>query len=382
MTSWRAGLYVHVPFCTAICPYCDFAVTTARVDEADRFIDALLDELAASDFSTPFDTLYLGGGTPSWLGEKLPRLVAGLRADPRVLEHAVLHVEANPEDVTADRARLWHDIDVGFVSLGVQSFHDDELRFLGRFHDGAAACEAVQKVVAAGVPTVSVDVIFGLPGQGDQAITHSIATAANLGARHLSCYQLTFHEGTPFEKRRSRGELTEMTDPDQARLFAHVHDEGPRYGFHAYEVSNFAATGAHRSRHNSKYWHGAPYLGLGPSAHSFDGTARWWNERSYADWRRRLSEEGTAIEERESLSAEDRATETVMLGLRTIEGVDLDGLARDFGLVPTETAEMRMASWCERGLAVRSGSTIRLTAKGWAITDALAAELELETRHG
>lgn len=376
-----AGLYVHVPFCSSICPYCDFAVTTGRRErDGPRHVDAVLAELAASSFPHAFDTVYLGGGTPSWLPtSELRRLVGGICADPRVGAHAALHLEANPEDATDDAVGAWRELGVAFASLGVQSFDAAELAFLGRAHSPEEARAAARRCVAAGITTVSVDVIFGSPGQSDATLTATLEAAAACGIHHLSCYQLTVHEGTPLARTRDRGALAEVGDERQARLFGLVHRTAARLGFAAYEVSNFAAAPEHRSRHNAKYWSHAPYLGVGPSAHSFDGRTRWWNARPFIEWSRLVAAGEAPVAGREELSREQLATERVMLGLRTAAGVDLAAIEADLGLRPSRASRGRIDFWYERGFATSDGRRLRLTRRGWAVADALAAEIDLET---
>ncbi len=276
----RAGLYVHIPFCSSICPYCDFAVTTGRPAEKARFVKALIREIELTESPFVFDTIYLGGGTPSALPPTdLERIVDRLRERFRVTENATLCLEANPEHVDADATRAWRDQGVSFLSLGIQSFDGLELRFLHRRHGPRIAQKSVAVALDAGFATVSVDLIFGLPDQSLGTWIANLDEAARSGASHISCYQLTIHKDTVFAHWREAGRLTEMPEDNQAELFERTYEVLEGAGFAAYEVSNFAKTAAHRSRHNLKYWRHVPYLGLGPSAHSFDGRNRSWNHR-------------------------------------------------------------------------------------------------------
>ena len=377
------GLYVHVPFCSAICPYCDFAVLVGGPERRAGFVPDLAAEAAlhggralpGGTFGT-FDTLYLGGGTPSLLTpEQLAALLAALRASLPVAPDAWITLEANPEDVSDAALQGWREAGVGTLSLGAQSFDDAALRFLGRRHDGAGARRAVERALAAGFPIVSVDLIYGLPGL-DEAGTarwrRDLGAAAELGPPHLSCYQLTVHEGTPFGWRRARGRLGELREPLQAELFRVTHEELGARGWEAYEVSNFARSEASRSRHNAKYWRHAPYLGLGPSAHSFDGARRWWNHRKLPAWSAALAAGALPIAGEEPIGPSERALEHLMLGLRTREGVDL-ALLRTLGL--DLEAHPVLPRLLDEGLLRRAGERLAATLAGWALADGVAAAL-------
>jgi putative oxygen-independent coproporphyrinogen III oxidase len=374
------GLYVHVPFCSAICPYCDFAVLVGGPERRSGFVDALAAEARAwaerwPHRGVPLDTVYLGGGTPSALSPaQLAATLDALRSALPVAADAWLTLEANPEDVTTEALAAWRELGVGTLSLGVQSFDDAALRFLGRRHDGVAARRAVSAAVGAGFPIVSVDLIYGLPGQSAAAWRRDLAAATELAPQHLSCYQLTIHEGTPFGFRAARGALVELPDEGQAELFRLTHEELAARGWPGYEVSNFARSPAFRSRHNRKYWRHVPYLGLGPSAHSFDGVQRWWNHRKLAPWQAAVAAGGTALEGSETLVPREIALEHLLLGLRS-DGVDLARL-RELGLdlaAPAPAAAIDRAAGA--GLVRVADGRLIATLAGWAVADGLAVEL-------
>ncbi len=382
-----AGLYLHIPFCSAICPYCDFAVAVARRPERRvAFVEVLVAEIgmhgpggpAAVDFGG-FDTIYLGGGTPSILrGEELARLLEALRRQLDVAADASLFLEANPEDVDLERLADWRRLGVRFLSLGVQSFDDRDLAFLGRRHDAATARRSVELALAAGFDTVSIDLIYGLPHHDTAAWRPTLATAVELAPQHLSCYELTIHRRTTFGKRQARGELRELPDDAQAELFLLTHRSLAEAGYPAYEVSSFATDAAHRSRHNRKYWRHAPYLGLGPSAHSFDGRRRrWWNERLTPRYEKRIRAGECARDGWEELSDADLALETVMLGLRTPGGVDLARFAERFGVDLVAANRERLERLSVEGLLEHPPGRLVPTVRGLAVADALAAGLRL-----
>jgi oxygen-independent coproporphyrinogen-3 oxidase len=375
-----AGLYVHVPFCSAICPYCDFAVLTGGPERRAGFVARLAEEArqwGEHGFpGSPFDTVYLGGGTPSILDPlQLAALLDALRSSLPVAEEAWITVEANPEDVTGASVAAWRALGVRTVSLGVQSFDDGALRFLGRRHDGAGARRAVELALGAGFPIVSVDLIYGLPGQDaarGEGWRRDLDTASTLGPQHLSCYQLTVHDRTPFGFRRDRGSLRELAEPGQAALFRLTHEELAARGWEAYEVSNFARAASHRSRHNAKYWLHVPYLGLGPSAHSFDGRRRFWNHRKLGPWTAALAAGAMPVAGEEPIGPAERALEHLLLGLRTRDGVDL-ALLRGLGL--DLAAHPLLPRLLDEGLLRRQADRLVPTLAGWAVADGLAAAL-------
>ena len=390
------GLYLHVPFCSEICPYCDFSVLKAGVPARRRFVDHLVAEaaLAAPEWTDPrpFDTVYFGGGTPSLLPPgDLERVLGACRAHlPLATPAPWIFLEANPEDVTPDACAAWRDLGVRTLSLGVQSFSDEALRFLGRRHDATQARAAVEVAQAAGFDTVSVDLIFGLPGQTAEAWRRELATVAALGPGHVSCYQLTIHARTRFGVAAKRGQLSEMPEGEQAVIFDLTHRVLADGGYTAYEVSNFARSPGHESRHNRKYWDHTPYLGLGPSAHSFATTGagdqpaprRWWNERRTSRWESRVASGERPVEATESLGPKELATEAMMLGLRTTAGVDLDDLAARYGVdLPAANEALIARLLAERRLVLRADTDghrwLVPTLSGLAAADGIAAAFDI-----
>jgi len=388
------GLYLHVPFCSAVCPYCDFSVLKAGVPARKRFVERLVAEVAlaapAWGDPRPFDTVYFGGGTPSLLpAEDLARVVAACREHLKVAPGAWVFLEANPEDVTPEACAAWRGLGVRTLSLGVQSFSDEALRFLGRRHGGDQARAAVETALAAGFPTVSVDLIFGLPGQSPEAWRRDLATAAALEPGHVSCYQLTIHARTRFGVAAKRGQLSEMPEGEQAALFEITHRVLADAGYSAYEVSNFARGRDHESRHNRKYWDHTPYLGLGPSAHSFappgagaPSGLRWWNELRTPRWEARVGAGDRPVEAKESLGPQALATEAVMLGLRTTAGIDLDGFTARYGVdLLAANAALVSGLVAEGHLVVRGGPEggrwLAPTASGLAVADGMAVAFDI-----
>jgi len=269
--SGLGGIYLHVPFCSRVCPYCDFAVRTGDRPRRRRYVDHLLAEIELyAGYPIAFDTIYFGGGTPSSLDpEDLAEIVEALRARFRLADRTRIFLEANPEDVTAELVTALKRLGVGTLSLGVQSLDPAGLDFLGRRHGPDVARRSVALAREAGFSTVSIDLIYGLPGQSPTDWRREIDRALELEADHISCYQLTIHQGTRFGLLEKRGKLTQLSTDEQAELFLLTHRHLNASGMQGYEVSQFASSQEHHSRHNLKYWNHTPYLGLGPAAHSF-----------------------------------------------------------------------------------------------------------------
>jgi len=357
-----------------------------------RFVSRLVEEvaLAAREWRDPrpFDTVYFGGGTPSQLSaEELGRVLEACRAH-LALETPWVFLEANPEDVTTEALGAWRALGVRTLSLGVQSFSDEALRFLGRRHSGRQARTVVETALAAGFDTVSIDLIYGLRGQTADDWRRELEAAVELAPQHLSCYQLTIHPRTRFGVQAKHGQLSELPEDDQATLFALTHRFLGDAGWPAYEVSNFARGPAHQSRHNRKYWDHTPYLGLGPSAHSLAGpeasspARRWWNERGTPRWEKRLAAGERPIEAQELLGPKDLAAEALLLGLRTTAGIDLDGLRTRYGVDLLAANDALVTRLVDEGRVVvradpEGGRSLVPTLSGMAVADGLAAAFDL-----
>ena len=372
-----AGLYIHVPFCSSVCPYCDFAVTIAGDDRRTSYLDALDREIAqARDHNLRFDTVYLGGGTPSSLTpEQLGRVLSNLDSNLDLAPDVTRHLEINPDDVSRTTAAAWRELGFSFANLGVQSFSAEVLGFLGRRHHAADARRAAETLLDAGFATVSVDLIFGLPHQTVDDWRRQLEIVLSLGVQHLSCYQLTIHDCTVFGRRRARGELRELDEDGQAELYLLTHEILGAAGWQGYEVSNFAAGPGHRSRHNRKYWDHTPYLGLGPSAHSFVGRRRWWNQRKVRLWTAAIEDNRSPIEDQEDLTDAELFFEAVMLGLRTAGGIDRDALQQRFGAEIARYDEPAIERLTDSGHLICDGPRIRPTPKGMAVAEGLVRTL-------
>ncbi len=380
-----AGLYVHIPFCSAICPYCDFAVARGGEADGERFVAALDREIASwagrseEGFGTSrFDTVYFGGGTPSalsleQLGVVRRRLVGTFAIDPE----AEWTIEVNPEDASVEGLAGWRELGFDRISLGLQALDDRALRFLGRRHDAAAARLSVERAREAGFRSVSVDLIYSLPGFDGGWWLRTLDEAAALGPDHISCYELTIHDGTPFGRRRDAGRLRETGEDERAANFVATHRRLAGLGYEGYEVSNFARREADRSRHNRKYWRHQPYLGLGPSSHSFAGRSRSWNVAPWRDWSDAVAGGGSPVAGREELTDDQLLLEAVMMGLRQRSGIDCAALERRFGIDPAAGNAGRIEAWEKAGWLRVRDRRLEPTLEGMARADRLAREWSL-----
>jgi putative oxygen-independent coproporphyrinogen III oxidase len=372
------GIYIHVPFCRRKCRYCDFYSRPPEEGERERFVAAVANEAKMCE-SAPraVGTVYVGGGTPSMLDAgQLGRVLSAVRERFDVAAGAEVTVEANPLDVTAKWAAGCLDAGFNRISIGVQSIDDDDLRFLGRLHHAGDGPRAVDAARAAGFSEIGIDLIYGLPGQTCGRLRGQIAQAVErCRPEHVSCYQLTYAEGTPLRVDLDAGRFPSLSDDEEYELFVTLHRAMAELGYPGYEVSNFSLGDAHHSRHNSNYWGHVPYVGLGPSAHSFDGRTRSWNVASVGDYLAAVESGALPVAGSETLSDDQLAAEAVMLALRTTAGLDLDAYRERFGRDFLEANGEGVRDAVGRGLLTLDGSHIRPTIDGLAVADRLAAEL-------
>lgn len=358
-------LYVHVPFCARRCSYCDFSIAVRNAVPAERYLAALAAEMASYDTEAwELDTLYLGGGTPSRLGgEGIASVVSLVRSRAVLTSGAEITIEANPDDVTAAAARAWHTAGVNRVSLGAQSFDEGVLQWMHRVHSAAQVGTAVGFLKDAGIDNISVDLIFALPPEVERDWGADLDRALALEPKHISLYGLTVEAHTPLARWRERGQVTDAPEERYEAEFMLAHERLLAAGLEHYEVSNFGLPGF-RSRHNSAYWSGVPYVGVGPSAHGFDVRTRQWNVAAYAEWERRLATGQSVIAGSEVLTPENRAAERVYLGLRTDVGLELSDAELDI-----------VRPWIGQEWANLRDRSIVLTPSGLLRLDALAAFL-------
>jgi oxygen-independent coproporphyrinogen-3 oxidase len=359
-------VYVHIPFCARRCSYCDFSIAVRAKPPVAEYLEALRTELSVRFGRTvpwEIDTIYLGGGTPSALGEDVGRLMDVLREFMQPTSSAEVTLEANPEHVSASVVTAWRAAGINRLSLGAQSFDAKTLRWMHRTHGVDDISRAMDAARSACLENVSLDLIFALPEAMGRDWEADLNRALALQPAHISLYGLTVEPATPLARWIARGETTPADDGVYADDFLLAHAMATSAGFEHYEVSNFALPGRH-SQHNSAYWSGAPYAGLGPSAHEFDGTTRRWNAAPYSAWRSVLCAGKDPIAGSEQLTMENRETERVYLELRTAEGLRIE---------PGD--EPVIDSWEQQNWAERRARRAVLTPDGWLRLDALAADL-------
>ena len=324
-----AGLYVHIPFCRMKCPYCDFysIPSTSLTTEWLRVLDK--EAALYADRFSPFDTLYLGGGTPSLLTEKeLRRLMESLCGRFGFARDAEVSLEANPDDITEGKLHAYKELGFNRISLGVQSMNDGDLKFLGRRHTARGAARAMDLIRNSGNFRLGIDLIYALPGQTETGWKGTLRKALAFSPDHVSCYQLTISTGTRLWEMQEGGLISLLDEERERSLFLATSQILEGQGFAHYEVSNYARSGINRNacRHNLKYWDRIPYLGLGPSAHSFQGNLRWWNHRSVSQYCQDLDRGRRPIQGSERLSEEQAALERLSLRLRTRVGISIEEL--------------------------------------------------------
>ena len=360
------GLYIHIPFCKTKCPYCDFYSITDYA-AMNRFLTALKKEavLYRKTFQQ-FDSLYFGGGTPSLIDEKgLEEIFTVLRARFTFSPDTEITVEMNPDDVTAEKLESYKKLGVNRISLGVQSLNDKELVFLKRRHTAEGAKKALTLIQGHGFDNVGVDLMNGLPGQTEKHWLKTLEEALSFGPAHISCYQLTINNKTLFGKMAQKGTLKMPSEEKQRKIFLSTSRFLQEQGFIHYEVSNFARGKRYRSRHNMKYWHHIPYLGLGPAAHSFRNNRRWWNVKSVEQYCTAIEKNSKHLEGAERLSSEQLKLEKLFLGFRNLEGVNIKDT---FYKPPCENALKKLIT--SKCVEVRFGKIIP-TVKGYLIADRL-----------
>jgi putative oxygen-independent coproporphyrinogen III oxidase len=364
------GLYVHVPYCAVRCAYCDFYLQPGRRQDLSLFVESVCREIAQAgrEFAERgADTVHFGGGTPSLMApDQVAAVLAALASAFALPGGAEIALEANPEDLDACRLEGYSAAGVNRLSIGVQSLDDDLLRLMRRSHDARGALAAVRAARRSRARSVGVDLILGLPGQTRARAVEDIGRVTDLGVDHVSVYLLEVHERTRLGREIAIGRRPPLPDDEAARLYEEAADVLEARGFEHYEISNFARPG-HRSRHNLKYWTDGDYLGFGPSAHSYAGGGRWAAASNLRDYLARRGEGCARVEDGRSRGR--RAFEALFTGLRLVEGVDLEALriryGEDFALPDDDCLSALAGS----GLLVRDASRLRLTRRGWLLSN-------------
>ena len=376
--STLAGIYIHIPFCATRCHYCNFATGGYESELARRYTAAVREEIARADASNSpmmrrVDTLYFGGGTPTTLTvEQISSLIETCRLRFDVASDSEITAEANPGSISQNYLEELRSAGLNRLSFGVQSFDDDELRMIGRTHSAEEAREAVRTARAAGFANVSIDLIAGLPEQKMETWRRNLEEAFALAPDHLSVYLLELYKDAPLLHRINRGELRAVDDELTVEMYFALVDEAERRGFEHYEISNWARPGF-ESRHNLKYWTGAPYWAFGISAAGYDGLARWSNTRNIHEYLDKVESSQTPVAERTELDDEDRQSENLFLRLRLKDGVDLDEHLRRFGVNALERYRDEIERLREAGLVELSENRLKISRAGAVLANEVFA---------
>lgn len=370
-----AGIYIHIPFCRQKCYYCDF-YKTVNTNYTNSFLSALEKEAALrKDYISNeiVKTIYFGGGTPSVLTEnQLSFILDFLNNFFSISPDAEVTFEANPDDLTMEYLTQLKKLGINRLSIGIQSFNNEILKKMNRRHNAEQAREAVENAAIAGFSNLSADLIYGLPGLSLQQWKNSLSRVFQLPVNHLSAYHLTYHQGTPFYTWLKKGTLKEITENESIKQFNLLMEEAGKAGFEHYEISNFAREELY-SKHNSAYWTGEKYLGLGPSAHSFNGNSRRWNIAHVEGYIRGV-ESNTSWFEEEQLTEKDRYNEYILTRIRTKWGISIQEIAERFGPDYAGLAEKEATKYLQFGKMKETGGIFTLTKEGLFVSDDLMTD--------
>ena len=360
-----SGIYIHIPFCKSRCKYCDF-FSTIHLEKQAQYVEALLAEwhMRQHELIEPIYTLYIGGGTPSTLNcADLDRIIQTILSNTTPNNPPIeITIEANPGDITKEKAQAWRDMGINRLSIGIQSFDDELLQLIGRRHTAEQARQAVAIAQAAGFDNISIDLMYALPSQTMRHWQHDVAEALQLGVQHISTYGLIYEEGTVLTTLLDHGLIEAVDEDTEMQMYDYLVDELTANGYLHYEVSNFALQN-HQSKHNSNYWNNTPYIGLGAGAHSYDGKARRWNVNNLDLYIEQALAHNLQPEQ-EILSPENLHTERIMLGLRTNQGVTIE-----------EINYNKAIPYIQQGLLVKKDNHIAATTKGFHILNRIIEDL-------
>lgn len=373
------GIYIHIPFCRKACRYCDFFFSVS-LSYLDEYVECLVDEIRQKGKNAPLsflDTLYLGGGTPSVLSPShLSKITEAIGQYNSFRDRPEWTIECNPDDL--DAAHLEQLKNAGFnrLSIGAQSFHEKDLKLMRRSHNAKQAEETVRCAASAGFDNISIDLIYGIPGQSAGEWEENIEKALQLPVSHISAYLLTFEPGTVFDHWRKKGRLLQAPEQESIDRYRVLRQKLLAAGFEHYELSNFAREGR-VSEHNNLYWSGKPYLGLGPSAHSFDGERRSWNISSLKGYMEGISR-GGIISETEELSTREQYHDYLITSLRTREGTSPELIEKKFGKTICSHFQQEAQSFIDAGSMYKVGGKVAIDPNHWLITDLILRALFLD----
>jgi oxygen-independent coproporphyrinogen-3 oxidase len=370
-----AGLYIHIPFCRKACHYCNFHFSTTH-HQLPAMLASMEKELELQKayLSGPLATIYLGGGTPSLVSiPMLESLFQKIKTTFQIEAGAEITLETNPDDIDPAALTAWKSLGINRLSIGIQSFVDEDLQWMNRAHHAQQALDSIRLAKQAGFDNLTIDLIYGTPTLSDEAWKQNVDIAIAAGITHLSCYALTVEPKTGLEKMIEKKQLAAVDPEKQARHFSLLMQWMEDAGFEHYEISNFALPG-HRSKHNSSYWSGKHYLGIGPSAHSFNGQSRQWNIANNSLYIQGL-EKNNLLFELETLTQEQQLNEYIMTSLRTMEGLNLNRVSALWGQEKTKQILLEANKYIARGDAFLEADFLILTKSGRLLADGIASDL-------
>lgn len=370
-----AGIYIHIPFCKQKCSYCDFHFSTTFGPYRQRMIDALTTEIAERSYEFDgvlLETIYFGGGTPSLLtNQELLQIFSSLRGHFDISSVNEITLEANPDDITEESVSMWRAVGVNRLSIGLQSFREEDLKWMNRAHNVEEAQNAVQIAKNGGITNLTVDLIYGLPNLDEQIWMDHLKRVVSMEVQHVSAYCLTVEEKTALASMVERKKIVPASEELQSSHFDSMLNYLTEEGYEQYEISNFSKPGF-ESKHNSAYWQGKKYMGIGPSAHSFNGSNRRWNLSNNTIYMKGIEGEGTYFEI-EELSGKDLYNERILTGLRTRKGIDPLQLEQEFGL--SEEFHKLVEQYIQLGWMKSENESLILSAEGKLRADHIASEL-------
>lgn len=372
-----AGIYIHIPFCRKACTYCNFHFSTS-LQQKKNFLDALHHEIKLRrDFlkeGQSIETIYFGGGTPSLLeSDEIKAIMDALQENYLISSDTECSLEANPDDITTSGVKAWMQAGINRLSLGVQSFDDAELGWMNRAHTASQSLQSIDEIQEAGMQNFSVDLIFGSPLQSQDSLEKNTQLITSKKIKHISCYALTVEPRTVLFQQVKKGQTADTNPEQQANDFLFLMNYLQDAGYEHYEISNYALPG-YRSKHNSSYWQGLPYLGLGPSAHGYDGiNKRRWNIANNSIYIHELLNNRLPFEE-ETLEPVQQLNEYIMTALRTAEGISLERVSNKFGDIKEEALKNKVSGLNPENISITDGK-IRLSDAGKLFADGLASSL-------
>jgi len=374
-TDKHTGVYFHIPYCKKACHYCNFHFSTSIQSKAE-LTEAIVKEieLVNGKDSRLISTIYFGGGTPSLLLRKeLKMILDKMKSSFKIIENAEITFEVNPDDVTESMLQFWKEQGINRLSIGIQSFRDEDLKWMNRAHQSSQAIEAVNLAKNVGFDNYSIDLIYGIPGLSDEAWNSNIEQALAFNIPHLSAYALTVEPKTALKSMIEIGKSVDIDEDQQARQFLILSDKMIAAGYEHYEISNFAKPGM-RSKHNTSYWNNIPYFGFGPGAHSFDGKSRYWNVSQNSRYIEAIAQEILAYE-KEDLTPMQLLNEYIMTSLRTMEGTSLVTIQQKWGEENVIKIQSKLQNWVSQGYINFNGDRFYLTREGKLFADGIAGDL-------